>query len=258
MCAKLTEQERKELSRFRYTDTDVDPFDSTKVGDLLFEGRLKAFLEEVQAEVKAPDLTVASSVFMKRYAFVAVIYLYALSKWNKRLRFSLDTLLLRHREDKGSWLPEYSFDSLLVETFSGEDREAWRKEAVTYLFKDIFYPVLAKLSREGKISEFILWENLAIYIYWLYETILVEYDDLQLRDDFDYIVNRSAGSHFGPYQRNPLHRYYKEPVYLQELDQEVRIRTTCCFSYQLGEKRTYCKTCPLYCKPFNTGRRNRN
>lgn len=256
MRVKLTEEEAVELSRFRYTPVLEQISSTVPLASLVNKDQMDLFLKEVQEEIQAPDGIVAASVFMKRYAFVAVIYLYALSYWNKRLHFSLDTLYLQSSKKEGNWLPEYYFKDLLVEEFSGENRNEWRREALQYLFKNIIYPVLNTLAAEAKLSKYTLWENLAVYIFWLYEKILEDQQDSSCREDYDYILNLAPGKLFGPYHRNPLNRFNVEPVLLTELNETVRIRKTCCFTYQLGAKRTYCKTCPLYCKQFNTGKRN--
>lgn len=254
MPVKLTSREAAELSRFRYSAQLEDEEAAIKIGDLVSSDKMASFLEGVRKEIKAPDVKVAASVFTKRFAFVAVIYLYALSAWNKKLCFTLDSLLLQSNKRDGNWLPDYFIEDLSAEEFVGGNREQWREEALRQFFAGTLYPVLEALASEGKISKYILWENVAVYIYWLYANIL----EGNYQDDFQYIVKDSPGSMFGPYNRNPLDRYNGEPTFLEELHEFVRIRKTCCFTYQLGEKRTYCKTCPLYCRQFNTGKRNQH
>jgi ferric iron reductase protein FhuF len=256
MYDKLSKKEAAELLRFRYTPILEQDSSATPINSLVQKEQMKTFLEEVKVEIQAPDLKVAASVFMKRYAFVVVIYLYALSSWNKRLHFTLDSLYLQSSEMEGNWLPEYYFEDLWLEEFTGENRAQWRNQAIQHLFKDIMFPVLNSLTEEAKISKYILWENIAVYVYWLYEKVLDYKQESLAVGDYDYIVNQAPGNLFGPYDRNPLLRYNAEPVYLSELNEPIRIRKTCCFNYQLGAKRTYCNTCPLYCKQFNTGKRN--
>jgi ferric iron reductase protein FhuF len=256
MYDKLSEKEAAELLRFRYTPLLEQESSATPISSLVHKEQMKVFLEEVKIEIQAPDLKVAASVFMKRYAFVVVIYLYALSSWNKRLHFTLDSLYLQNSEVEGHWLPEYFFKNLSVEELTGEDRAQWRNRAIQHLFKDIMVPILNTLTEEAKISKYILWENIAVYLHWLYEKVLDQKQESLAFEDYDYIVNQAPGKLFGPYERNPLERFAAEPVYLSELKESIRIRKTCCFTYQLGAKRTYCNTCPLYCKQFNTGKRN--
>jgi ferric iron reductase protein FhuF len=255
MNAKLTQEEIAELSRFRYSVQEKTNH-GVNMGSLLEEGKMLAFLEDVSREFQAPDLTVAASVFSKRFAFVPAIFLYALSAWDKKLLLSLDQLWIQSSEKDGNWLPEYYFKKLKAEKFAGGDREAWRDEAIQLLFKDCVYPILDELSKQANLSKYILWENISVYIFWIYGNILEQ--TKAHSGDFDYIVNKAPGYLFGPFTRNPLQRFYTEPVYLEEVNDYVRVRKTCCFNYQLGEKRTYCNTCPLYCRQFNTGKKNRD
>ena len=257
MYDPLTEQESVELSRFRYVDVLDQESTSVSIGTLIHSDNMKTFLEDVQAEIQAPDLNVAASVFMKRFAFVAVIYLYALSSWNKRLHFNLDSLYLQSSKREGNWLPEYYFNHLLAESCPNGDRVKWRDQALEHLFKEILSPILESLAQESKISRFILWENIAVYLFWLYEKVLDPQQTLG-KQDYQYIVEQAPGELFGTYKRNPLQLYTDEPVFLEELNESIRIRKTCCFTYRLGAKRTYCKTFPLYCKKFSTGKRNKN
>ncbi len=255
MYTKLTEQEVNELSRFRYTSILEQDRSVTQMNQLLIAENMQKFLEEVKINTKAPDLKVAASVFVKYYAVVAIIHLYALSSWNKRLQFSLDSLYLINKESEGYWLPEYYFKSLDVEEFTGENRDVWRNQAIQHLFQEIISPMLLMLAQETKVSKSILWENMAVYIDWLYEKVFANQENV-IFEDYQYLVGQAPGELFGPYQKNPIQRYHSEPVYLAELKESVRIRKTCCFTYLLGEKRTYCQTCPLYCKQFNTGKKN--
>jgi ferric iron reductase protein FhuF len=256
MYTKLSEQEAAELLRFRYVPELKQEGKATQMSSLVFKNHMQLFLEEVKGELQAPDSKVTASVFMKHYAFVIVIYLYTLSSWNKRLHFTLDSLYLQSSQKEGNWLPEYYFKDLTVEEFSGNDRIQWRDQAIQHLFSEIIFPVLNSLTKEAKISKYILWENISVYLNWLYEKVLDHSQVSYAFEDYDYIINQAPGKLFGPYERNPLQRYCTEPVYLAELKETIRIRKTCCLTYQLGAKRTYCNTCPLYCKQFNTGKRN--
>lgn len=257
MFVNLTAKEVEELSRFRFSSNAPKDGTAEKISDVLIDGNMGPFLKKVKHEIQAPDLRVAASVFMKRFAFVAVIYLYAMSVWKKRLQFSLETLHLLNSKDEAHWLPEYYFEKLEALPFENVDFDAWRNESLQHLFKDVVFPVLDSLAKEGKVSRRILWENIAVYIYWLYENVLGITEGSHAAADFDYICNKAPGYLFGSYNSNPLQRFNQEPIYLGDLGEFVKVRKTCCFTYQLGEKRTYCKTCPLYCRQFNAGKSNR-
>jgi len=256
MYGKLSEQEIAELLKFRYTPKLELGSSVTLISNLVSKEHMQAFLEEVKVELNAPDLKVTASVFMKHFAFVVGIYLFALSSWNKRLCFTLDSLYIQSSNREGNWLPEYYFKDLSIEEYTGNERTHWRDQAIQHLFRDIVNPVLSTLTTQRNISKSILWENIAVYLHWLYERLLDSESESLAYEDYNFIVNQAPGQLFGPYERNPLQRYNTEPVYLSALNESIRIRKTCCFTYQLGAKRTYCNTCPLYCKQFNTGKRN--
>ncbi|WP_053360489.1 IucA/IucC family C-terminal-domain containing protein [Bacillus sp. FJAT-27251] len=257
MSTEMTPQEREELSRFRYTP-ELKDRDKTNIGALLEEEALLSFLEGVKQEIQAPDLRVAASVFTKYFAFIPVIYLYSLSAWDKKLAVSLDQLWLQSNERDGKWLPEYFFQDVRVEKRADEDRNAWRDEALKHLFSEIVFPIVDQLSTKMHLSRYILWENISVYISWLYRNILNPAEAPRAAEDFEYLVQKAPGRLFGPYDRNPLQLYHAEPEYLEEASEHVYVRKTCCLTYKLGEKRTYCRTCPLYCRKFNKGKRNRN
>ena len=47
------------------------------------------------------------------------------------------------------------------------------------------------LEKTIGISKLILWENIAVYLFWLYEKELKDYDNSNVADDFRYLVTRS-------------------------------------------------------------------
>lgn len=70
--------------------------------------------------------------------------------------------------------------------------------------------------KETNISKTILWENVAIYIYWLYEKDLLSHENDEIRkrtkEDFHYLINEAPGNIFRNCNRNPLKKYYNDPV----------------------------------------------
>ncbi len=81
--------------------------------------------------------------------------------------------------------------------------------------------------------------------------MLPKLDDEELRNrakgDFYYLVYEAPGSLFGNYHENPIKRYYYIKRDEEHLQEEVRIRTTCCLSYLLAGAPNRCKTCPQTC-----------
>jgi siderophore-iron reductase FhuF len=252
MNAELNADEIKELSKFRFAaelPNGVSPIEFTS---LLEDSSMNSLLRKLEIEMASSDLKTTASVWMKRHAFLAVIYLYAMSVFNKKLNAAPDSLLLIEMKKDGLWLPDFYFKDKSVLLCSDENRDEWRREAVRQLFNDNIFPVMEAVGKAAKISKLILWENVAVYIYWLYEKVLAEHEDENIKsraaEDFDYIIRLAPGSLFGNYHNNPLARYYTEPVYQVETGSHVRVRKTCCFSYKLDAK-SFCKTCPKVCGP---------
>ena len=86
-----------------------------------------------------------------------------------------------------------------------------------------------------KQSKLILWDNIAIYLFWLYETVLpknrrTQKYRIEPKEDFDYLISEAPETLFGNEHTNPIKRYYHKKVYIEDLQEEVRVRTTCCFS----------------------------
>ena len=252
MKAELTASERKELSRFRFAPELPQGESLLEFSSLLEENRILSMLSKLEAELASPDLKTTASLWTKRHAFLAVIYLYAMSVFNKQLNASPETLLFIQLKKEGLWLPEFYFKDSSVIPCPEQNRNEWRRESISHLFKENIFPMMEVLGKAAKISKLILWENAAVYIYWLYEKVLAEHENEQIRlraaDDFDYLIRCAPGSLFGNYHQNPLARYYTEPQYQEDSASFVRVRKTCCFSYKLNVK-GFCKTCPKTCGP---------
>lgn len=250
MKAELTAAEIKELSKFRFASELPEGVSPIEFTSLLEESSMNSLLRKLEAEMDSSDLKTTASVWMKRHAFLAVIYLYGMTVFNKQLTAAPDSLLLVEMKKDGLWLPDFYFKNKSVLLCPEENRDEWRREAVRHLFEVNIFPMMEALGKAAKISKLILWENVAVYIYWLYEKVLAEHPDANIKDraagDFDYVIRLAPGSSFGNYHQNPLARYYTEPVYQEETDSFVRVRKTCCFSYKLNAK-SFCKTCPKVC-----------
>lgn len=252
MNKPLSESKAKELQSFRFTTEKYTSELSVSMDILLDEQALRDYLKKLGRHVGAANEKVTASIFMKRYAFLAVIYLYTMTAWNRQLHISFENVSLETDPQDGLWLPRFYFNELRLEIVES-NREEWRKNGVKILFHDHLYPLVTMLSKVTKVSKLILWENIAVYIYWLYETVFNK-EDVPVevagrsKEDFYYLLFKAPGSLFGGYNDNPLKRYYNQPIYLEELKEEVRPRNTCCYSYLTNNKKR-CVTCPHSCAP---------
>jgi len=241
MANMLSEQELMQLREYRFNTSLEHSF---KAADLLDESLLKDFMKNFADIIGAPAEKVAASIFIKRYAFLAVVSLYAMTAWNKKLNVSLDNVKMEHAEQGENWLPSFSLKDTSVQNLApNQNRSEWRNSVLKDLFANNIDPIISKLEKTVGISKLILWENIAVYLFWLYESELKDSGNTNAKDDFRYLILEAEGQLFGRYNRNPLQKYFVEKTYLEDRGEEVRIRKTCCFSYQLPTGKR-CKTCP--------------
>jgi len=240
MDKELTENELLVLEKYRLGSKSADSF---PIASLLDESFLKDFLEKLALTIGAPSTKVAASIFIKRYVFLAVTVLYSMSVWNKKLNISVDNVSMESPEQGKAWLPSFSLKEMTTQDWNGENRTQWRDTVLRDLFTNNIYPIIMALEKAVGISKLILWENIAVYLFWLYEKELKDNENSNVADDFRYLLLEAEGSLFGQYNLNPLQRYYAEKTYVEEMDEEIRLRKTCCFSYQLPAGKR-CKVCP--------------
>lgn len=228
------------LRKLRLTTEKWDSSLSIETSKLLNESDLKNYLVILQHHIGAANIKVAASIFIKRYAFLSVIYLYTMTTSNKRLNISFGNVSLETKDSDELWLPFFYFHHLDVQDLEG-NREDWQASSLESLFKEHLSPILSILSSITKVSKLVLWENIAVYIFWLYETVLLEEEISQnvvkrAEEDFHMILSPTSSKLFGEYSENPLARYYKKEL-------ATRKRITCCYSH-LTNSGKYCSTCP--------------
>jgi ferric iron reductase protein FhuF len=230
----LKEKELNSLQKYRLRSETGKSFN---VGNLLDEEYVLDFMKNLAYSIGAPSERTAASIFIKRYAFIAVISLFAMTSGNKKMNLSLDNIEMEEAEYGKDWLPMISLKDPSIDEWDGEDRGEWRKSVYRDLFANNIYPIIDYFEKTFKVSKLILWENIAVYLFWLYELELKDSENPNVLSDFRFLINEAEGNLFGRYNLNPIQKYYSE-----KNQDEVRIRKTCCFTYQLGSKR--CKTCP--------------
>jgi ferric iron reductase protein FhuF len=231
----LKENYLDSLQKYRFRSEIGKSFN---VGNLLEKEYVLDFMKNLAYSIGSPSGKTAASIFIKRYAFIAVISLFAMTTSNKKMNLSMDNIEMEEAEHGKDWLPMISLMDPSVEEWDGEDRNEWRKSVYRDLFANNIYPLIEHFEKTFKVSKLILWENIAVYLFWLYETELKGSENPNVTRDFRFLIMEAEGNLFGEYNLNPIKKYY----YDKNFQDEVRIRKTCCYTYQLGSKR--CKTCP--------------
>lgn len=238
------------LEAYRFAaDNDTCAF-SFRAAELLRADKLNGILLSIQERLQAPDLKVTASMLMKRYGFYVAINMFSMSVLNKKINGSIENITFRETRETG-FIPDIVYKDITASHLPS-DRVKGREEVCRETFAEHLFPILEVLSKETKLPKQIMWENIAIYLFWLYENLLETYKGqtkaAMIESDFRYLVFEASGSIFGKINANPFQRYYTEKILLPEKDYPVRVRQTCCFSYKLGTKNTMCGGCPRSCR----------
>lgn len=209
------------------------------------ESTLRVELLWIQQTMEAANLRAAASMLAKRYSFVAVAALYSFIVFQKKINASTENVLLHTEDAETMWLPKVFISEIETIEVTEGNRKILLDELLDELFAHQIEPIWSALRKVTKISKLTLWENVAVYIHWLYDLLLEneEIDNVEVQKVLQYVLEEAEGHQFGSYHHNPL------PQYVEKQKQEVRVRQTCCLSYQTGAKETYCRTCPVICKP---------
>ncbi len=204
MVNTLTEKELQILKKYRLNSESIHTFNVYQLMDEIY---LKEFISKIAEMIGAPSEKVAASIFMKRFAFVAVISLFAMSVWNKKLNVELNMIEMEWPEKGENWIPIINLKDLSFEELNQncQSRSFWRQEVIKDLFLKNISPLIAMFEKTIGISKTILWENI---------------------------------SHIG----NPLRKYSGKKSFVDN-GAELRIRKTCCYNYLLNSMKR-CKTCP--------------
>ncbi|MCS0655940.1 MULTISPECIES: IucA/IucC family C-terminal-domain containing protein [Bacillaceae] len=243
---KLTGEQEEALGQFRLARKGKSSPLTIKAENLLDPTQTGAYLEAVKNQLGAPDNKTAASILIKRYAFLPVIYLYCMTSWNVKLDIRHENITIVSQERDGLWLPGFHFVRLQGQG-AGMDRDQWREDAVRTLFKGHIFPLINRIASEGKVSRLILWENIAIYLFWLYEKILpLEMHSERAAEDYRFILEEAPGNLFGCENTNPLKKFDSRKILSENTGEMVRPRKTCCYSY-LTSSGKRCGTCPHSC-----------
>lgn len=242
----LNTNEIEQLKQFRLSTEEKLSELSIRLNVLLDNGILLRYLENAGSRIGSPNLKVTASIFVKRYAFLAVIYLYGMTVWNKKLTVSFHNISIQTDSAEDLWLPKFYFHHMKIEKAS-ENRYEWRKEALLELFAENIHVLIGRLSTATKAPRLVLWENISVYVFWLYQNVLAKFEDKEIQErasaDFHYLVHEAPGRLFGDEDDNPLQELYERGQAGHPANGHVR--TTCCFSYLLESTAKHCTSCPF-------------
>lgn len=247
----LTDEQWQTLSRtFRLRQGEQADSRNLLARDWLEDKRCATLLGELAPVIGAPDQAITASLLVKRLAFLATgNVLYAMTVFNQGLRLSLDDTRLEYAHDNGLWTSALPVDSMQFVACPPENRDAWREEIVGALFAGFFAPLCRTLSRVSGLPMAVLWENIAVRVYSLYEGRmdgLSPQAESRRRSDFAWLTEQASPTLFG-LENNPLKRFRRPPRKRPDGQGFRRFRRTCCFYYKASKPVEYCLNCPLNC-----------
>lgn len=216
--------------------------------DLLDETKCSAYLDKLEGIFPSSSNILKASMFAKRYSYMTIASsLFAMTMFNKALDYSVENCQLESRYQDQTWLPNVRLTDWQVTKPGESDRCEWRYEVVKNIFAGNIAKVWRTLSKTANIPITILWENTAIYVYWLYEKRIggedAEHQKINIHEDFHFLLNKAPAALFGT-AINPLTRFNSPKSNVPISEQLVRIRKTCCYYYQISPDQSCCSTCP--------------
>ena len=195
------------------------------LSDLFHETSLDQHLTRLTTEFGSPTRAHAASMTAKRIGYIAALMIYALNKHAVLIHPKVSTFVTIAKESTNtSWKPVYSFP---LET--AEPLQSTVEWITQELYAQTIVPIVELLSKERGISRVVLFENIFIYIRWIFIS------KLQDNITFQQLIESSA-LEFGV---KKLH-----PIALYESGRST-LRKTCCLYYQTHDAVKTCKTCPL-------------
>lgn len=174
---RLSEAEIRSLTKFRFIEKLPEDSEFTRYSSLLQPEGLSGSLSMISKKMEAPNDRAAASMLTKRMAFYAVIHFHAMTVLRKKLAADNGSLLLVESELTDLWLLDFHFGPTRTEEEWGV-RSGWRDEIIQHVFKKILTPLIKLLlKKKVKLSERIMWENIVLYIFWLYEELIKTTED---------------------------------------------------------------------------------
>ncbi|OLO05429.1 MULTISPECIES: IucA/IucC family C-terminal-domain containing protein [Salinicola] len=225
---------------------------SLNVADFLDPRRCRELLDHLGPVIGSPERRTTASLLSKRLGFLLTgAPLYALSICDRRLDLSASNCVIEYAYDDGVWTSSLPLWTLESEALAASRRHSARRETLHVLFAQTIVPLWQRLREVGGVPERILWENLAVRVYSLYErrlTGLACTHAIQRRDE-DYRFLLAADPSLFGLDFNPLARFFHARTRPEDND-SVRFRRTCCLYFKATCPREYCQACPLI-KPRN-------
>lgn len=223
---------------FRFVDYAEEV--STTLDELLDEEYLLKYLHEISAHFNTDNIFIIGSQLMKRLAFNVVLPpLYLMTIHRMKLDLDFRKMWIVPNIVGDLWLPNLYLEDFAVEKIEENELEDYLKSLFTKMNELV--EIVTKVTRVPKPN---LWENISVYVYWLYETKLKDErfkeNADRIKSDFELLIRGLDADAFGG-QCNQLTNFY----WGRRIEEDgTRIRRTCCFYYGANSGRKTCTTCP--------------
>lgn len=205
-------------------------------------------LARIEPALGAPNVKVTASLTLKRWAFLVLApSLSALSCFNKGLDVSLPQCIFDYRLQNRIWQSTLPLKWIRTTELIG-DRAEWRQQALQWALAQHLTPVVESLHRLTRTPMRILWENVAVRVFSIYERrILPSLEGEQkalAQADYQWLLSEEASAAFG-LSRNPIAEFDAAFTELEAGAAPVRVRRTCCYYYRATDPAQFCSNCPL-------------
>ncbi|MDQ0418116.1 ferric iron reductase protein FhuF [Croceifilum oryzae] len=216
---------------------------SFPLSDLLEENPREQVLRQIKDLLGTANLSVASSMLVKRISFAFLIPLTLFSLYQKRVVGSAwNVALLTPPESDSLWIPSIVMDLSEMKEIHPEERSSERTELFRWMFQQHFAPWTNGIRSSVNISEMTLWENVYVYIKWMYQTMVTEVSSIELKrqieEDYQALILDPTLS---------LDQKGTNPFVVFSQPEFAHNRKTCCLAYLTSLRPKHCKTCPVNC-----------
>lgn len=244
----LTKAQWQPLSEFGLRAFKADESLTIAATNFLDERLCFATLERIMPAIGAPNIKVAASLVLKRIAFLTLAPLmYAMSCFNRGLDLGVENTVFRYAQEAGHWQSTVALKSVAAD-YAPSERTDWRTQLLKTVFSGFLARVVEQFHQLTRAPKHILWENIAIRVFNLYERrVFLEVSEAQratAQEDFAYLLDDRTTEIFG-LSRNPIAEFYFEISKVPHIAEPIRIRRTCCCHYQTTDPADYCGSCPL-------------
>ncbi|HLU22423.1 MAG TPA: hypothetical protein VKZ77_08050 [Bacillaceae bacterium] len=181
----------------------------------------------------APTKAVATSVYFRRHGFFITAFLQLLCVHNIRWIGALKDIHLIEKDG----IIHFAVTGNHFVTTTSINRES----DIRFILEHYGHAIVEPLSKLGKVSKLILWENIWGYVIWMYSQLYKD-ESIQVQAEKDLEILLSDDLWKPTLRRSPFRQYLKNDTIQEAMDHYKRL--TCCLYKELPNT-DKCPYCPL-------------